>query len=298
MTDVKAPVVLFAYKRTDHLHNAISSLEENASAKDHDLYIFSDAPKGDTDAEDVAAVRKYLDDYVKTSVFANCTVTMASEHKGLAASVIGGVSGIIKEYGWVITVEDDLTFSPYFLDYMQGALDRFEKDPRIWAVSGYTPALNALRTFKHHLYLNYRPHSWGWATWYDRWKTVDWDVSDYNTAKVNPLYYYRMCRGGNTVPSMLRAQMRGELDSWYIRWCYNANKCNRLTVYPARSFVRNTGFDESATHTGADMAQKYDVALTEDAGFDFDDCVLSKSVNAEFKKFHSMSLIDRVREKL
>ena len=298
MTKNFAPIVLFAYKRTDHLQNTLLSLSENAGAKDHDLFIFSDAPKGDADAKDVEAVRQYLAGYENTSVFAKCTVTYAKEHKGLAASVIGGVSAVIKEYGRVITIEDDLTFSPYFLNFMQGALDRFEGDARIWAVSGYTPELDVLRDYSHELYLNYRPHSWGWATWYDRWKTVDWDVSDYDQAKINPLYYYRMCRGGNTVPSMLRAQMRGDLDSWYIRWCYNANKQNKLTVYPKRSFVRNTGFDESATHTGSDESRKYEVSLSQSGDIDFDDCFFSKPVNKAFKKFHSMSLIDRIREKL
>ena len=97
---------------------------------------------------------------------------------------------------------------------------------------------------------------------------------------------------------MLRAQMRGDLDSWYIRWCYNANKQNKLTVYPKRSFVRNTGFDESATHTGSDESRKYEVSLSQSGDIDFDDCFFSKPVNKAFKKFHSMSLIDRIREKL
>src|SRR3546814_3039260 len=48
---------------------------------------------------------------------------------------------------------------------------------------------------------------------------------------------------------MLRNQISGKNNSWAVRWqasCYLADK---LTLYPGRSLVENTGNDSSGTHS-------------------------------------------------
>jgi len=54
---------------------------------------------------------------------------------------------------------------------------------------------------------------------------------------------------GTDMTSMLNKQMRGQINSWAIRWCYHQFKNSLFTVYPAKSKIDNIGFNRNATHT-------------------------------------------------
>ena len=72
MSDKSAPVLLFAYKRLGVLKETVSALQANFGAADTELFIFSDAPKSETDKNEVMLVRDYLKNI---SGFKKITVT-------------------------------------------------------------------------------------------------------------------------------------------------------------------------------------------------------------------------------
>jgi len=47
---------------------------------------------------------------------------------------------------------------------------------------------------------------------------------------------------------MLERQMKGEVDSWAIRWYWTSFNAGGLTLFPPRSLVMNEGADSNATH--------------------------------------------------
>jgi hypothetical protein len=47
---------------------------------------------------------------------------------------------------------------------------------------------------------------------------------------------------------MLEDQIKGQNDSWAIRWYASAFLAGKLTLYPGRSLVNNIGHDSSGTH--------------------------------------------------
>ena len=152
-----APIVLFVYKRPGHTRRTVEALRANLGADRSELYLFSDGPKSDADRGAVDEVRQYL----KTITgFARVQLEESPTNRGLAASVIHGVSEIVERFGKAIVLEDDMITSPFFLDFMNQALDRFESDERIAAVHGYTIPLPA-GTPEYFL----RPGAdcWGWA---------------------------------------------------------------------------------------------------------------------------------------
>ncbi len=63
---------------------------------------------------------------------------MSDNNKGLACSVIEGVSETLKLYEGVIVLEDDLIYSPYFLNYMSESLFKYERNLRVGSISGYS----------------------------------------------------------------------------------------------------------------------------------------------------------------
>lgn len=243
-----APVIVFAYKRSDKLKNCLNALESNDCHDAVDLYVFSDGKNGKEDNDEVSAVRSYLKEYEKNCTFRKIHIIYREKHYGLANNVICGVTQVIEEYGRVVVVEDDLIVSRDFISYINCALEYYEKDTRIWSVTGYTEPLRALSGYKHDVYYGYRGCSYGWGTWKNRWDTVDWEVKDYQKILKSPILQWKLNRSGNSMMGMLRLQMDGKIDSWAIRWCLAQSKQNKYTIYPKNTLIYDDGADGSGTH--------------------------------------------------
>lgn len=256
-----SPVIIFVYARPDHTRKTIESLAKNYFADETEVYICSDAAKNEKTIEKVKLVREYIGSLPERNLFKSVKIIKAESNKGLANSVILGVSEIVEQYGKVIVVEDDLVSSSDFLQYMNGALDYYEGDNSIWSISGYTFKIKIPKNYKSGIYLSYRGCSWGWATWKDRWEKVDWKVLDYQDFKSNENHRKKFNRGGRDMSNMLDSQMQGKINSWAIRWCYAQSKLDMLTIYPIVSRIKNIGLDGTGTHSG--ITSKFDVILND-----------------------------------
>jgi hypothetical protein len=243
-----APILLFAYKRLETLQNTVNALAKNELAPRSDLFIFSDAGRREEDKPAVRAVREYLQ---TVKGFRSVRIEEAIKNRGLANSIITGVTDVINSHGRVIVLEDDLLTTPNYLTYMNAALDKYEQQSRVFSVSGYSFNLGQPdeRSYPWDAYFTTRGWSWGWATWKDRWTGVDWQVSDYAEFARSASRRRQFAEGGSDLNLMLKRQMSGQLDSWAIRWFYHQYKVQGLTLYPILSKVYNDGFDELATHT-------------------------------------------------
>jgi hypothetical protein len=268
-------------------------LRNNVGAKNFDLFVFSDAPKSDSDIEKVIRVRKY----VKTiNGFRNIVVTEREYNYGLAKSIIEGVTEIINQYGKVIVLEDDLITSPGFLSFMNGALNYYGKNDKIFSIAGYT---SPIKNPEHDVYFTQRASSWGWATWKDRWNDIKWDLADdYKRFKKDKSAKKAFNGMGSDMCKMLDDQMKGKINSWAIRWCYNQFLAQQYTVFPTVSKVTNIGTASSATHTRdrfnrfatvMDMSDRCNFVFTDE--IQLNDCYLK-----QFLKQYAIST--RIKYKL
>ncbi|MBI6103420.1 sugar transferase [Clostridium perfringens] len=280
-----APIVLFVYNRLDHTKKTIESLKKNVLANESDLYIFSDAAKYDSEFKKVEEVRDYID---KIDGFKSVKIIKAENNRGLANSVINGVSKIIDTYGKVIVLEDDLITSKFFLKYMNKTLDVYEKRKDIWSISGYTPNIKIDENYAYDVYLTYRGCSWGWATWKDRWINIDWNIEDYDSFRYNSLLRKKFNISGTDMAPMLDDQMNGRINSWAIRWCYNQFKENKTTVYPIKSYINNIGTDLSGTHSSS--TKKYYVSLYENELKINYNVKVNEDIIKNFRKIYNLKL--------
>jgi len=241
-----APIAFFVYNRPEHTSASTSSLLTNEEAKDSDLFIFSDGPKSENDIPLVSEVRKFI----KTiKGFKSINILEREKNIGLANSIISGISEVLNKYDKIIVLEDDLITSPYFLNYINQALDFYGKFPYVFAVSGFAPPIKINFIYDFYTYLiPTRSASWGWGTWKDRWKIIDWNIDDFDSFINNPLLQKKFNLVGNDMTKMLMKQMKGEIDSWSIRFDYNVFKHNGYCIYPIKSFILNKGMDGSGTH--------------------------------------------------
>ncbi len=255
-----SPLVVFGYKRKNHIMNTLEALNANYLADQTNLYIFLDGAKGDEQKE-VDSVRKYVSEFAASSRFANIEIIKSKKNKGLANSIISGVSYIIEKFGKIIVVEDDLITTKNFLNFMNDALDFYHNDNRIGMIEGYSFPSKIFDCYKHDIYLSKRGGSWGWATWKDRWDLADWDLNNYKQYLTSKTLQKNFLQGGTDLPYMLDLQVKGKLDSWAIRWCLTMSFQNWMTVRPKYSMIKNCGMDGSGEHCAP--THDYDFNLEE-----------------------------------
>ena len=253
---MKAPVILFVYKRKDKTEKCIKALEENRYVEDTDLVIFADGYKNESDKGLVNDVRDYIRAYQNESRFHKVKIYESQQNKGLANSIINGVSLVMEEYGRAIIVEDDILTSHDFLQYMNEGLDFYEKDQKYGSISAFTYPLRQLKKYKKDIYVTRKGECWGWATWKDRWERVDWKVSSFDEYFSNEEIRKKFDELQFGIDHMLCDWKNGKIDSWAVRWCYHLFINEQLTVYPRISKTMNIGMDGSGTNCGESVEYK------------------------------------------
>ena len=292
-----APVVVFVYNRLDKAKNCIEALEKCLLTDQTELHVFADGAKGEKDKDKVEAVHKWLREYGEGSCsFSKVFLHIKEKNAGLASSIISGVTQLTNDYGKVIVVEDDLIVARSFLQYMNGALDYYEEDDSIWEIASYGYNLKALRKYNHDIYLGYRASSWGWATWKDRWDACDWEVKDYEELKNSKEMQEKFCRGGGDLYPMLQRQMRGESDSWAIRWAYSCAMKDKYVIYPKVGQVSNDGFDGTGIHSGLHAPKS--VFADSSSKVIFEKVLLDPKITREFYLMHTDTFLKKVKRNL
>lgn len=289
-----APICLFTYNRPAETRQTVESLKLNYLAKESRLIVFSDGSKNETALPKVVEVRKYLH---TITGFKTIEIIESPINKGLANSIITGVTKVIEKYGKVIVLEDDLVSSPNFLNFMNQALDFYTENSKIFSISGYSMQLPSLKAYNEDYYLGYRASSWGWGTWKNRWESVDWQVKDYSSFIWNPVKHYKFMRAGSDLPYMLWKQMNGKIDSWAIRWCYYQFKKDQLTVFPSKSMIESVGIGVAATHTKKTTRFNVSIEKSDQIHFHFKkETLINVKLKNEFKK--KFSVINRLKDRL
>ena len=241
---MNAPILLFVYNRPEHTKATVEALKAADGANETPLVIFSDAAKTQADNDNVGKVRDYIHGI---DGFAKIEIRERDKNAGLAQSIIEGVSEEIGKYGRVVVLEDDLVVTKYFIRYMNSALNFYE-GRGVFGISGYTPNVDIPIDYPFSTYMIHRNCSWGWATWKSKWESIDWSVRNFASFIHDTKKCASFNESGSDLTMMLLRQQRGEIQSWSIRYCYEAFMRGEPTVYPTRSMVRNGGVDGSGTN--------------------------------------------------
>lgn len=240
-----APVLLFVYNRPAHVRRTVEALRANLLAAESDLYVYSDAAKDESNLEAVREVRAYVR---HIDGFRSVIVVERPQNWGLARNIIDGVTTHVNRAGRVIVLEDDLITAPYFLTFMNDALEAYKDEPRVGHIQAcdFTQDPSLPDTF-----LIRWTGSWGWGTWARAWKHFNPD----GRALLDELLARKLDRtfdfdGTYGYTRMLRRQIEGKNNSWAIRWNASLFLRGILSLNVGRSLVQNEGFDGSGTNCG------------------------------------------------
>lgn len=246
-----APIVLFVYNRPDHTQKTLDALQKNTLAKHSLLFIFSDAAKNESVQGKVNEVRELI---FNVAGFKNVVVFKQEKNIGLANSIISGVTEIIDKYGKIIVLEDDLVTSPYFLKFMNDALDFYENNEKVWHISGWNYPIE--KEGLQDVFLWRTMNCWGWATWSDRWNHFNKDtVQVINEFSVSDIKLFNL-DGVEDFWGQVLDNKTGKINTWAIYWYAMIFKNDGLCLSPTQTFVDNIGLDGSGVHCGANEAYK------------------------------------------
>ena len=133
---------------------------------------------------------------------------------------------MLKVHECIIVLEDDLVTSPYFLSYMNEALEKYAEDDRVISIHGYVYPISGLP----ETFFMRGADCWGWATWKNRWATFETDgaklLDELNHRNLSKRFDFN---GAYGFTKMLVDQIEGKNDSWAIRWHASAFLNNKFT---------------------------------------------------------------------
>lgn len=242
----RTPLAIFAFRRPDHLREALASVANCRRLDECALTIFCDGPRGPHDEETVEAARSVAREWAAAH---GAGVVERSENFGLARSIVTAVTHLVNAHGRVIVVEDDMILSPDFLDFMLGALDRYESDERALQISGFAFSIEAAP--KADAIFLPLASTWGWATWKRAWEHFRWEPDNLSHLEDSAMKARFDLEGAYPYSSMLKSRLDGRNDSWGILWYWAVFQADGLVLFPRESLVHVGGADGTGTHCNA-----------------------------------------------
>jgi hypothetical protein len=223
----------------NRLDTAKAVFEQIRIAKPSRLYIASDGPREEKDGEEelVGKVRQYVLDNIDWP----CETKTLFRDKNLGCGV-----AIYKAINWFfeheedgIILEDDCVPNQSFFRFCSELLDKYKDDFRIWQISGngYYKDINA----KSSYYFSKIPQCWGWATWANRWKHFEFDVSNFDRKKLE--YFSDRKEVQNFWQNILNYLEKGKNDIWDYNWVFTIVGNKGYCIDPYVHLVSNIGIE-------------------------------------------------------
>lgn len=242
-----APIILFVYNRVLNTERLLDSLMANQLAKHSILYIYCDGAKKNADSTEIKKISA-VREFVKSKNWCKEThVVEAETNLGCAPSIIKGVTEVINKHGKIIVLEDDLILSPFFLDFMNDALNLYENHPKVSSIGACNFFANGAK-YPRSFFLPY-PDCLGWATWGYRWSAYEYNGQKLlDELKSKKLIKKFNSNGAFDMEGLLIAQINNAVSAWDVQWTATCVLNDWLTLYPNESISQHLYLND-ATHS-------------------------------------------------
>lgn len=240
-----APIALFVYNRPEHTLKTLEALNANDLAEQSDLFVFCDGPKHNVDKKTKKAIEKVRAIVRHKQWCQNVTIYESETNKGLADSIVTGVTEIVNKFGKIIVLEDDIVTAKGFLKYMNDALNLYESNNKVMHIGSYLPYTNSIKNLPETFFSRFMS-CWGWATWKTSWDKATWDAVALNQQIKDPKVRYEFnLEGVLNFHEQLENNINGSIKTWAIMWFASIVLNKGLCLYPRVSLCDNIGLDGS-----------------------------------------------------
>lgn len=263
---VYAPVVIWTLNRYEHLKCCIESLINNEYAINTELFISVDYPPDERYLEGYLKIREYLAQGIPG--FKSVHIIYHEINLGPMGNMAFIVNKAYEKFDRIIITEDDNEFSPFFLEYMDYLLDKYEDNDDIFSIGGYSYPIDWENDGKDIVKVDNMYSAWGSGLWRKKYEVLLENLKQikieqvmksfcqiYNIFKNNPvcfanlIYSYLgddgiMCnKTGDLIP----------VDSAIVLYLITNNKS---VIIPKISQVVNHGSDGTGIHCTIDEEEE------------------------------------------
>lgn len=279
-----APIMMTTYSRLAHLKRCISALKANTLAKDSTLYITSDGPKPG-DEERVNAVRTYI---LNIDGFKNIIPMFRKVNDRLQNWAVR--QQILEKHGKLIFQEEDCETSPFYLEFMNHCLKRFQSDKEIFSVHAYCPPVRYFRNLPCSLVALPRFSAWGFGIWADSNRQIRTSISkeEYLHLLHDRTFLKKASREcGLSLIKLFQLIADGKLLAYDAMANLAIIRNAQTAIYPTRSLIRNFGLDGSGEHCAKTI--KFDTKIIQELDLnDFREKPIN-SIRAKWEMAHFYS---------
>jgi hypothetical protein len=240
---LNSPIALFLYNRPKHAMHTIAALQLCIESKESDLFIFIDGHKSQasqTELQQIKDVKKYSH---SVNAFKTVQIIEQNENIGLSKSITKGISHVLQSHKNVIVLEDDIIVGQDFLSFMNLALKKYENDPKVAGISGYSFPINEPQPF-----FSRTGSCWGWATYKRVWDDFLIKRNELNLSLIsnNEMSLFNVYN--NVYSNMFLQNKQGVIQSWAVEFYLYYFSKKYFFLMPGLNLVANEGFDGSGAH--------------------------------------------------
>ncbi len=286
-----APVLIITLCRYEHFKRCIESLARCAGADQTEVFIGLDYPKDESHWPGYRQILEYID---TIQGFKEVHIYKRDVNYGPVMNVKDLRMKIRDRFDRHIYTEDDNEFSPNFLEYMNQCLEKYQDNPRVAAICGYSyREWEDVKDYPFNAYPLQGFCPWGIGLWDSKEEGfrsfMDSEEILKSKTVVKQLFRARMYA---TVHHLMSRRNRISTD--LRRRCYYILQ-NMYCIFPTKSKVRNLGFDGSGvTCSVREAFNKQQIDM--DPTFTLDDFEIRDypQIKSLYKIKYSLSPIQRL----
>ena len=237
---VKTPVLFITFVRPDYARHTWEGIK---AAKPQKLYFYSN--KGRVEKEGEIEKNEEIRAYIK-EIDWDCELHtwFRDECANVYESLKGAIDWLFEHEEQGIVLEEDCVPTLGFFSYADQLIEKFKYDRRVWYISGdnfinYNPGGYDF-IFSHHSQI------YGWASWRDRWKSIDWELTNLdrflNEGYVNYLFPYAEMAHDRIDVMKTAKEWLLKTQCWDGIFYANMLMNNCLSVFPRENLITNIGF--------------------------------------------------------
>lgn len=168
-----------------------------------------------------------------------------------------------------IILEDDCVPTMAFFSFVDQMIEKFRNNNSVWCISGDNWFNYQSNEFDYHF--SHYHFMYGWATWKDRWKMIDWNNLGIEES-VNKHAYNSLYKTKEQIVYREREVIREKkflenTKCWDMYWGIVMDQHRALTVHPKINLVHNIGVS-GHHHAGAKESIVNTPAITNGDSYD------------------------------
>ena len=237
------PILVIAFRRPDTLKSTLASI----SGSPNPVYIWLDGPRTSSDSAKILECLNVIKGFNSLNV---ASIFESESNMGIGYSIPKALNWIFEFESEVVIIEDDIIINQEFLKFASDALNSFRNNFSVMSIVGFNcvPLESIVDTDASYRFSAYSS-SWAWATWRDKWKSVEhFMLGEEPIILTLPPTARNM--GARARWRIIYKKLKNQKHvSWDHRWLLVNWQFKKLHLVSNVNLCLNIGFGPESTHT-------------------------------------------------